>query len=82
MGILRKRRRKFLGMENIKLFIEGMHCAACVRRVTSALTEVPGVRVDAVEVGSARVGFDPGAVAPEQIATAVDKIGFKAHIEE
>jgi copper chaperone len=69
-------------MESIKLSIEGMHCGACVRRVTNALTEVQGVRVDSVEVGSASVGFDPAAVAPGQIAAAVDKIGFKAQIEK
>lgn len=71
----------FPSMENIKLAIDGMHCDACVRRVTNALSGVQGVRVDSVEVGSASVGFDPAAVAPEQIAAAVDKIGFKAHVE-
>jgi copper chaperone len=69
-------------MESIKLSIEGMHCGACVRRVTNALTEVQGVRVDSVEVGSASVGFDPAAVVPGPIAAAVDKIGFKAQIEK
>jgi copper chaperone len=69
-------------MQNsIRLSIEGMHCGACVRRVTNALTGVEGVRVDSVEVGSANVGFDPAAVAPEQITAAVEGIGFKARIE-
>ena len=69
-------------METIKLSIEGMHGGACVRRVISALTQVPGGRVDSVEIGSARVGFDPAAVVFEQIAEAVDKIGFKTRIEK
>lgn len=69
-------------MENkIKLSIEGMHCEACVRRVTTALSGVEGVRVDAVEVGAADVTFDTATVAPEQIAAAVDRIGFTAHVE-
>lgn len=69
-------------MENkIKLSIEGMHCGACVRRVTNALSAVNGVRVDSVEVGSADVSFDHATVAPEQIAAAVDSIGFTAHVE-
>ncbi len=68
-------------MENMKLEIEGMHCGACVRRVTNALAEVNGVRVDSVEIGSAKVSFDPAAIVPEQIAAAVERIGFKAHIE-
>lgn len=69
-------------MENtLKLKIDGMHCEACVRRVTNALNGVDGVRVESVEVGSARVAFDNAAAAPEQIAAAVDHIGFTAHIE-
>lgn len=67
-------------MANVKVEIEGMHCGACVRRVTNALTEVNGIRVDSVEVGSAKVSFDPAAIAPEQIAAAVERIGFKARI--
>ena len=69
-------------MENIlKLSIEGMHCDGCVRRVTNALTAVEGVRVESVEVGSATVIADPARVTPQQIAVAVDRIGFTAHVE-
>jgi copper chaperone/Cu+-exporting ATPase len=69
-------------MENkAKLSIEGMHCDACARRVTNALNGVEGVRVESVEIGSANVAFDAATVAPEQIAAAVDRIGFTAHIE-
>jgi copper chaperone len=69
-------------MENkVKISIEGMHCAACVRRVTNALNGVEGVRVDSVEVGSASVALDTATVTPEQIESAVDRIGFTAHVE-
>ncbi|MGB6746219.1 MAG: heavy-metal-associated domain-containing protein [Terracidiphilus sp.] len=69
-------------MENlVKLSIEGMHCDGCVRRVTSAIAAVKGARVESVQVGSATVAIDPAHVAPEQIAGAVDRIGFTAHIE-
>lgn len=64
--------------EALTLSIEGMHCGACVRRVTNALGALSGVTVEAVEVGSARVSYDSGAVSPEQIAAAVNKIGFNA----
>ncbi len=71
----------FAIMENvIRLSIEGMHCDGCVRRVTNALAAVEGVRVDAVEVGSATVAADPTRVSPEQIVAAVDRIGFTAHV--
>ena len=69
-------------MENkIKLAIEGMHCGACVRRVTNALNSIEGVRVNSVEVGSANVAFNPDIVEPEQIAAAVDGIGFTARVQ-
>jgi cation transport ATPase len=46
-------------MENtLNLAIEGMHCGACVRRVTTALQGIEGVTVKSVEVGSAKVAFD------------------------
>jgi copper chaperone CopZ len=69
-------------MENtVKLSIEGMHCEGCVRRVTNALAAVDGVAVGWVEVGSAMVSMDPARVSPQQIAAAVDRIGFTAHID-
>jgi copper chaperone CopZ len=68
-------------MEDIRLSIEGMHCGACVRRVTNALTGVEGVRVDSVEVGSAKVGVEPATTTVEQVTTALERIGFNAHVE-
>jgi copper chaperone len=68
-------------MENVvRLSIEGMHCEACVRRVTNALAGVEGVRVNSVEVGSATVVADPARATPEQIVAAVDRIGFTAQV--
>ena len=69
-------------MENkTSLLIEGMHCEACVRRVTNALNSIEGVRADSVKVGSATVTFNPTTVKPERIAAAVDAIGFTARVE-
>ena len=67
--------------QTMKLSIEGMHCGACVKRVTNALSAVPGVQVESVDVGLAKVGYDAASVQPEQVAAAVDRIGFKAHVE-
>lgn len=66
-------------MENeLRLSIEGMHCGACVRRVTTALTSLDGVQVDSVEVGSAQMKYDGLQISPEEIVAAVDRIGFTA----
>ncbi len=57
-----------------KLTIDGMHCDACVRRVTQALGNIPGVRVDAVEIGQAHVLAEPDC-EPE-IRKAIEQAGF------
>jgi copper chaperone CopZ len=65
----------------LRLSIEGMHCGGCVRRVSAALQGVRGVKLGPVEVGSAQLTFDPGEASAEEIAAAVNRIGFSAHIE-
>ena len=69
-------------MENtIKLSIEGMHCGACERRVTTALAGVDGVRIESVKVGSAEVKFDAAKTSAEAITAAVERIGFTAQVD-
>jgi copper chaperone CopZ len=66
-------------MNKIELEIEGMSCEHCVAAVTEALDELPGVSVDEVRVGEARLSYDPNQVSPEQIALAVEDAGYAAH---
>jgi copper chaperone len=68
--------------DSLTLSIEGMHCGGCVRRVTTALEGVKGVELGSVEVGSAQMTFDPNRVSVEEIAAAVDRIGFSARAEK
>jgi copper chaperone len=67
--------------DRVMLSIEGMHCEGCVRRVTAALRGVEGVEPDSVEVGSAQVSFDPDRASAEEIASAVNRIGFSSQID-
>jgi copper chaperone CopZ len=65
-------------MAEFTLKIDGMHCWACVRRVTQALGAVEGVTVNEVTVGAARFtsALEP---APVEVAiAALGKIGFAA----
>lgn len=59
--------------------VRGMHCGGCVKSVTRAVSQVPGVR--AVEVslenGTASVQCD-NAVAPAAIVAAIEAAGFEA----
>ena len=66
--------------KTLTLSIEGMHCGGCIRRVTAALEGVKGVEVGPVEVGSAYMTFDPNRVSADEIAAAVNRIGFFAQI--
>jgi copper chaperone len=75
-------KRRDIMAETLTLSIEGMHCGGCIHRVTSALESVKGVEVESVEVGSAQLTFDPDGASVEEIAAAVDRIGFSAHIEK
>lgn len=59
------------------LEIDGMHCEACVRRVTQALARV--APVESVRIGSAQVAASPQSV-PALLA-ALDKAGFQARVE-
>ena len=65
----------------LNLAIEGMHCGACVRRVTSALQGVEGVTVKSVEVGSAEVAVDAEGTSVQDITAALDRIGFPARVQ-
>jgi copper chaperone len=82
-GIEHPIRQEGVEMQNkLRLSIEGMHCGACVRRVTTALEGVKGVDLGSVEIGSAELRFDPNQASSEQIAAAVDRIGFTTQIKE
>jgi len=69
-------------MQNtLNLSVAGMHCGSCVRRVTTALEAVPGVRVESVAVGSARIAYNPAEATPEGIVASINRIGFQAGIQ-
>jgi copper chaperone CopZ len=67
--------------DTLKLSIEGMHCGGCIRRVTTALEAIKGVESASVEVGSARLNFHPEQTNAEEIAAAINRIGFSARVE-
>ena len=62
-------------MRSLTIEIDGMSCGGCVASVTKVLSRVPGVRVDDVTVGSARVTLEDD-VAPTDVARAIEKAGF------
>ncbi|HEY0970689.1 MAG TPA: cation transporter [Gemmatimonadales bacterium] len=65
-------------MERLKLDIGGMSCGHCVNAVMKALSEVPGVTVEKVEIGSAEVVYEPSQVTEQSILDAVSDEGYEA----
>jgi copper chaperone CopZ len=68
-------------MAEFTLRIDGMHCGACVRRVTQALASVEGVTVNEVSVGAAQFASSLDRAPVEPAIAAVAKAGFTAHLE-
>lgn len=63
-------------MERVTLKIDGMTCGHCVTQVTKALSDVDGVKVEQVTVGTATVSFDPDSISEERIAQAIEDQGY------
>jgi copper chaperone len=67
-------------MESLKLTIEGMSCEHCVRAVKGRLTATPGVAVDQVEIGSARLRYDPAKTSIDEIEEVIADEGYTAFV--
>ncbi len=68
-------------MSELELRIEGMSCGHCVAAVRGALDRLDGVRVDHVDIGTARVSYDPSRATPDEIVDAVNDEGYVASRE-
>ena len=65
-----------------KFDVQGMTCGGCeagIRRGVKNLDGVIDVRAS-YKTGSAEVTFDPAKVTPEQIAQAIEKVGYQAEL--
>lgn len=62
-------------MREVTLRIGNMHCDACVRRVSQALSHVNGVQVGEVRVGAARVQASE-EVPDATLVAALEKMGY------
>ena len=68
-----------MASQHLELPIAGMTCASCANRVEGSLNRVDGV-VATVNYATERatVDYDPATVTPEQLVTAVEKVGYSA----
>ena len=65
----------------LELFLEGIHCSACVWLVERLPRVVPGVRSSSLNLGhnAVEVVFDASLVRPSAIARALDGLGYPPH---
>lgn len=66
-------------MEKTKLKIGGMSCQHCVKTVTDALKELPGVRRAKVNLRKAEavVHFDTSRITTANLTEAINAVGFE-----
>jgi copper chaperone CopZ len=62
----------------IELSIEGMTCSGCVKAVTRALSQVPGVTAVTVDLDAGQAMIE-GNVSPRSLVAAVEQAGFDAN---
>ena len=67
-----------LGMD---LAVEGVACGACIGRIESAVKKLPGITEARLNFTNRRlhVAWADGALAPGEIITALEKIGYRGH---
>ena len=66
-------------MKELKLEVSGMTCGHCVSAVREALGQVPGVKVDAVGIGTASVTYDETQSTVGDLVDAIADAGYEAN---
>lgn len=69
-------RGKEVTMPLKSLEIAGMSCGHCVKAVTMALQDLPGVAVKDVKVGEAVIDADDHLVTAAELTAAIEEAGF------
>jgi copper chaperone CopZ len=69
-------------MAEFTLHIDGMHCGACVRRVSQALVATEGVVVNEVRLGAARLTSTQDPPPVDLAVAALAKAGYTARLEQ
>ncbi len=71
-------------MAEFTLHIDGMHCGACVRRVSQALA-TEGLNVKEVRLGAARIesdqNSDQDSPPVDRAVAVIQKAGYRAHLD-
>jgi Cu+-exporting ATPase len=70
-------------VDHLDLPIEGMTCASCAARIERGLNKLDGVGATVNYVTErASVDFDPTTVAPDDLVSAVERLGYRVSAHE
>jgi copper chaperone len=67
-------------MQEHEITIDGMSCQHCIMAVRRALSELAGVEVREVKIGSARITLDEAIIPLAKITEAIREAGYTAHM--
>jgi copper chaperone CopZ len=68
-----------MSLTTIRIGVSGMTCGNCARMVERKLASSPGVakaQVD-LDAAAATVEYDPARVSTEELAAAIEKLGYQ-----
>ena len=82
MGVASFLKIREVPMERVELTIEGMSCEHCVRAVRGRLERTTGVKVDDVQIGTAKVEYDPAQTSIDDLEEAIADEGYTAFVRE
>ncbi len=74
-------KRRADGLDEVSLYLEGVHCPSCVWLVERVPTAVPGMSGAELDLGRSRVrvSWDPARVQLSAIARFLDTLGYRPH---
>lgn len=66
-------------MKNVTFKVEGMHCTGCASTIQALLQRNDGVKKASAsfDAGEARVFYDPTVISEDQVASVIEKAGFR-----
>ena len=64
-------------MKTTELKIEGMTCHHCVMAIKKELSKIENLKVEDVQIGSAKVEYDETKVSEITLSDAIEEAGYK-----
>ncbi len=64
-------------MTTKEIKIEGMSCNHCVMAVKKELSKIENIKIQDVQIGSAKIEYDENSINENMLEAAVEEAGYK-----